>query len=622
MQFRERQASDDRDYKIFRVFIISQVILLFCGLLFALILKSIGNTISLICFLFSLALVIILGIVFYLQYKNLPIVREKRIIVNRQKRIKNEINGSRRSLENCASLRKKISNEEDYQTFTRNQLHQTKNFSVSQRNQLTQNEESSKIANELDQIQKQFIFNGLRTTLIRDAKIPGFGPASKEKLINSGIISAFDVTFLRVEAISGFGQSKAQFMLDWKNSILSSLNIIKPQALPYEIENPIREFYKVQYRQLEDELDIEKKNLLIDLQQISDNALQKHNQNNVDEKQHANSLFVLSEKLVSIENQLLPYSGIRFSIYLKEILQKVIPSAKLSPKTSLIAATGILGFILLSQLSLGVAATSSAVASLIPTSTSTPTLTPTSTSTLTPTVTCTPTITTTPTNTKTPTITLTPTLTLPAALGASCVPSDHERVLAQVVKVTDGDTIVVNIEGKEYRVRYIGTDSPESNQLGGLQATSHNKFLVEGKTVILVKDVSETDSFGRLLRYVFVDGIFVNYEMTQSGYAISGSWPPDTSCDKTLSDAYQSAKTYRRGLWIATPAPVTSNSGIIQISPIPTSQSGSICNCSIDYNCSDFSTHSQAQACYVSCGSNNWSGLDRDLDGLACESLP
>jgi micrococcal nuclease len=190
------------------------------------------------------------------------------------------------------------------------------------------------------------------------------------------------------------------------------------------------------------------------------------------------------------------------------------------------------------------------------------------------------------------------------------------------VRVTDGDTIVVNIDGKEFRLRYIGIDSPESGESGGYEATQKNKALVEGKTVTLVKDVSETDSYGRLLRYVFVEEIFVNYEMVRSGYAESGSWPPDTSCDEIFSSANNIAKTNRLGLWNSTATP-------IYFAPIyPTSQPGATsqpiggCNCSVDYNCDDFSTHSEAQACYVSCGGNNWAGLDRDNDGSACESLP
>lgn len=61
-------------------------------------------------------------------------------------------------------------------------------------------------------------------------------------------------------------------------------------------------------------------------------------------------------------------------------------------------------------------------------------------------------------------------------------------------------------------------------------------------------------------------------------------------------------------------------------SPPPTSPPPSaVCDCSRDYNCSDFNTHNEAQSCFDSCGgspNNNWSGLDRDHDGIACESLP
>lgn len=203
------------------------------------------------------------------------------------------------------------------------------------------------------------------------------------------------------------------------------------------------------------------------------------------------------------------------------------------------------------------------------------------------------------------------------------MPVDHERVVATVVKIIDGDTIVVNIDGKEFKLRYIGVDSPEAGNFGGTQATHYNEQLVMNKTVILVKDVSETDSLGRLLRYVVVDSKFVNYELVSSGYARSGSWPPDTSCDSTFATAYTAAKTGKLGIWgLITPTVIYPTPRSARTSAPATSVPSGGCNCSIDYDCANFSTHAQAQACYVQCGGNNWSGLDRDRDGLACESLP
>ncbi|GAF76144.1 unnamed protein product, partial [marine sediment metagenome] len=76
----------------------------------------------------------------------------------------------------------------------------------------------------------------------------------------------------------------------------------------------------------------------------------------------------------------------------------------------------------------------------------------------------------------------------------------------------DGDTII--IEG-DYRVRYIGIDAPEiypELEACGMEALEVNRALVEGREVRLEQDVSETDKYGRLLRYVYVDDIFVNAE--------------------------------------------------------------------------------------------------------------
>src|SRR3989344_4113968 len=76
-----------------------------------------------------------------------------------------------------------------------------------------------------------------------------------------------------------------------------------------------------------------------------------------------------------------------------------------------------------------------------------------------------------------------------------------------VSKVIDGDTI--EIEGG-MKVRYIGIDTPETShptkgvQCFGRQATERNRQLVEGKKVILEKDISETDKYGRLLRYIWI----------------------------------------------------------------------------------------------------------------------
>ncbi len=98
---------------------------------------------------------------------------------------------------------------------------------------------------------------------------------------------------------------------------------------------------------------------------------------------------------------------------------------------------------------------------------------------------------------------------------------------ALVTNIVDGDTIDVRLNGQEVRVRYIGVDTPERGEACYAEATSYNRRLVSNKTVRLVKDVSETDRYGRLLRYVWVGDTFVNLALVQAGYAEAKYYAPD-----------------------------------------------------------------------------------------------
>lgn len=122
----------------------------------------------------------------------------------------------------------------------------------------------------------------------------------------------------------------------------------------------------------------------------------------------------------------------------------------------------------------------------------------------------------------------------------------------KVIRVIDGDTIEIET-GK--KVRYIGIDAPE---LGGKrkpvecfarEAFEKNKQLVEGKTVRLEKDVSQTDKYGRLLRYVFVDDLFVNQYLVAQGYAFASTFPPDVKYSQLFKEAQRQAQEKNLGLW-------------------------------------------------------------------------
>jgi endonuclease YncB( thermonuclease family) len=122
--------------------------------------------------------------------------------------------------------------------------------------------------------------------------------------------------------------------------------------------------------------------------------------------------------------------------------------------------------------------------------------------------------------------------------------------LATVTWVIDGDTIEVELDGREVRVRYIGIDTPERDMPFYEEATEANRQLVEGQSVLLVKDVSETDRFGRLLRYIYLqDGAFVNAQLVGDGYAQAVTFPPDVAFADHFRQLQEEARLAGRGLW-------------------------------------------------------------------------
>jgi micrococcal nuclease len=127
----------------------------------------------------------------------------------------------------------------------------------------------------------------------------------------------------------------------------------------------------------------------------------------------------------------------------------------------------------------------------------------------------------------------------------------------KVIKIIDGDTI--QIEGGR-KLRYIGMDTPETVdprkkvQCFGNEASLRNKDLVLGKQVFLERDISETDKFGRLLRYVYVANqenqqIMINEQLVREGYAYASSYPPDIKYQEKLQAAEREARENKRGLW-------------------------------------------------------------------------
>jgi micrococcal nuclease len=129
---------------------------------------------------------------------------------------------------------------------------------------------------------------------------------------------------------------------------------------------------------------------------------------------------------------------------------------------------------------------------------------------------------------------------------------------ATVVRPVDGDTIVVEVAGREEPVRFIGIDSPESvapNQpveCFGPEAKARTAELLPPGTVVrLERDVEARDRYDRLLAYVIrdADDVFVNRVLVREGYAESIAYPPNTAHQGELDQAEGEARAARRGLW-------------------------------------------------------------------------
>jgi endonuclease YncB( thermonuclease family) len=118
---------------------------------------------------------------------------------------------------------------------------------------------------------------------------------------------------------------------------------------------------------------------------------------------------------------------------------------------------------------------------------------------------------------------------------------------ATVVRVIDGDTIDVRINGQEDRVRYVGVNTPERDEACYAEATAANRALVEGREVILVRDTSDRDRFDRLLRYIYVGNVFVNAALVEQGWAEAVLYQPDDREYSRFLALEREAANNRRG---------------------------------------------------------------------------
>ncbi|MBM4412924.1 MAG: nuclease [Chloroflexi bacterium] len=132
---------------------------------------------------------------------------------------------------------------------------------------------------------------------------------------------------------------------------------------------------------------------------------------------------------------------------------------------------------------------------------------------------------------------------------------------ATVLRVVDGDTIRVNLDGREVTIRMIGLDTPETKdprkpvQCYGQEASNRAAQLLGGATVYLEIDPSQGmyDAYKRLLSYVWMsDGRLFNQLMIDEGYAFEYTYNKPYKYQAAFKNAERTAREQQRGLWSPT----------------------------------------------------------------------
>ncbi|GEM_PF-2379354 len=121
---------------------------------------------------------------------------------------------------------------------------------------------------------------------------------------------------------------------------------------------------------------------------------------------------------------------------------------------------------------------------------------------------------------------------------------------ATVVRVVDGDTLIVRLaNGKEERVRLLGVDTPEKTQPMGQLAKKFTEDMVLGRRVVLEFEKNKRGRYGRLLAYVWIDGVLLNEELLRAGMAYLYVFTRKMKYYSRLVEAQKFAKENKLGVW-------------------------------------------------------------------------
>jgi micrococcal nuclease len=144
-------------------------------------------------------------------------------------------------------------------------------------------------------------------------------------------------------------------------------------------------------------------------------------------------------------------------------------------------------------------------------------------------------------------------LITPSLLACKQADAQHALQKARVIRVNDGDTITLRMDGRIYKARLIGFDAPEMGQEPwGKKAREHLRTLLKNSdwNVSVETDIEKYDKYNRLLIYVWTrDKTFVNERMLADGYAVLFTFPPNTKYVDLFKKAQRLARENKNGIW-------------------------------------------------------------------------